>query len=212
MFANGNLKWERSAQTDLGFDATLLGQKIEITFDYFNKVTNDVLLSLPIPYTSGYFLPADANLGEIKNTGIELSANYRNRVGDFRYSIGGNITTVNNKVVSLGNIPEIITGVSGQQTHRTTVGESLGYFYGFKTDGIYQDDGEVSKAFRMPILQVQHLVIFDLPTLAGPMENQMDKLMLLTGPKLEVPSLNFSMGSIFLLPGKPSIFLFFYRE
>ena len=146
VFANSNLKWERSAQTDLGFDATLLGQKIEITFDYFNKVTNDVLLSLPIPYTSGYFLPADANLGKIKNTGIELSANYRNRVGDFRYSIGGNITTVNNKVISLGNIPEIITGIGGGQTHRTTVGESLGYFYGFKTDGIYQDDGEVSKA------------------------------------------------------------------
>ncbi len=146
VFANGNLKWERSAQTDLGFDATLLGGKVDVTFDYFNKVTKDVLLSLPIPYTSGYFLPADANLGEIKNTGIELSANYHNRAGDFRYSIGGNITTVNNKVVSLGNIPEIITGVSGQQTHRTTVGEPLGYFYGFKTDGIYQDEGEVSKA------------------------------------------------------------------
>jgi TonB-linked SusC/RagA family outer membrane protein len=145
VFANENLKWERSTQTDLGFDASLLGGKVDVTFDYYNKVTNDVLLSLPIPYTSGYFLPADANLGKIKNTGIELSATYRNRAGGFKYSIGGNITTVNNKVLSLGNIPEVITGTGGGQTHRTTVGESLGYFYGFKTDGIYQNEGEVSK-------------------------------------------------------------------
>ena len=146
VFANDKLKWERSAQTDLGFDATLFAGKIDITFDYFNKVTNDVLLSLPIPYSSGYFLPADANLGKIKNTGIELSVNYRNRIGDFRYSIGGNITTVNNKVVSLGDIPEIITGTGGGQTHRTTVGESLGYFYGYKTNGIYQNAAEVAQA------------------------------------------------------------------
>lgn len=145
-FSNSNLKWERSAQTDLGLDASLLGGKVEVTFDYYNKVTNDVLLSLPIPYTSGYFLPADANLGKIKNTGIELSATYRNRAGGFRYSIGGNITTVNNKVLALGDIPEVITGTGGGQTHRTTVGESLGYFYGFKTDGIYQNEGEVNKA------------------------------------------------------------------
>jgi TonB-linked SusC/RagA family outer membrane protein len=146
VFANSNLKWERSAQTDIGFDATLLDGKVDITFDYFNKVTNDVLLSLPIPYTSGYFLPADANLGKIKNTGIELAANYRNKFGDLRYSIGGNITVAKNQVLNLGDIPEIITGTGGGQTHRTTVGESLGYFYGFKTDGIYQNAAEVSKA------------------------------------------------------------------
>jgi TonB-dependent starch-binding outer membrane protein SusC len=146
VFANSNLKWERSVQTDLGFDASMFGGKVDVTFDYYNKLTRDVLLSLPIPYTSGYFLPADANLGEIQNSGIELSATYRNRIDKFRYSIGGNITTVNNKVLSLGDIPEIITGTGGGQTHRTTVGESLGYFYGFKTDGIYQNDAEVAAA------------------------------------------------------------------
>jgi len=104
------------------------------------------LLSLPIPYTSGYFLPADANLGKIENTGIELSANYRPKLGNVRLIIGGNITTVHNEVLDLGGIPEVITGVQGAQTHRTTVGEPLGYFYGFKTNGIYQNEGEVEKA------------------------------------------------------------------
>jgi TonB-dependent starch-binding outer membrane protein SusC len=146
VFANKNLKWERSAQTDLGFDALMLGGKIEVTFDYFNKVTNDVLLSLPVPFASGYFLPADANLGKIKNTGAELAAYYRNSVGTFRYSIGGNFTTVKNKVVSLGDIPEIITGIGGGLTHRTTTGEPLGYFFGYKTNGIYQNQKEVDEA------------------------------------------------------------------
>jgi TonB-dependent starch-binding outer membrane protein SusC len=146
VFANKDLKWETSVQSDFGIDATLLGGKLDLTFDYYNKTTNDVLLSLPIPMTSGYFLPADANLGQIKNSGLELSLTYNNKVGDFRYSLGGNITTVKNNVVSLGGIPEIVTGVFGAQSHRTTVGEPLGYFYGYKTNGIYKTADEAAKA------------------------------------------------------------------
>jgi TonB-dependent starch-binding outer membrane protein SusC len=148
IFANKDLKWETSVQTDFGIDAALFGGKVDLTFDYYNKTTNDVLLSLPIPYTSGYFLPADANLGEIKNSGIELSLTYNNKVGNFRYSVGGNFTTTNNKVVSLGGIPEIVSGVFGAQSHRTTVGESLGYFYGYKTNGIYKTAAEAAGALK----------------------------------------------------------------
>jgi TonB-dependent starch-binding outer membrane protein SusC len=148
IFANKDLKWETSIQTDFGIDASLFGGKVDLTFDYYNKTTNDVLLSLPLPYTSGYFLPADANLGEIKNSGIELSLTYNNKVGDFRYSLGGNFTTTNNKVVSLGGIPEIVSGVGGAQSHRTIVGESLGYFYGYKTNGIYKTDAEAAAALK----------------------------------------------------------------
>lgn len=146
IFANENLKWETSTQVDFGADIILLDRKLDITFDYFNKTTKDVLLSLPIPYTSGFFLPADANIGEIKNTGVELAANYRNRIGAFGYSFGGNITFIKNKVESLGSIKEIISGAGGSQTHRTTAGENLGYFYGYKTDGIYQNAEEVADA------------------------------------------------------------------
>ncbi|MEO8582578.1 MAG: TonB-dependent receptor [Flavitalea sp.] len=146
IFANPNLKWETSVQSDIGLDATLLNGKIDLTFDYFNKITKDVLLSYPLPYSSGYFLPSDVNLGKIKNSGIELSLAYRGQTGLFHYSIGGNITTVNNKIISLGNIPEIVGGIGGGQTNRTTVGQSLGYFYGYKTNGLYQNAGDVAKA------------------------------------------------------------------
>jgi outer membrane receptor protein involved in Fe transport len=146
IFANPNLKWETSRQTDLGLDATLFNGKMDVTFDYYNKLTQDVLLSQPLPYSSGFFLPTDVNLGKIRNSGIELAANYRGEAGKLRYTIGGNITTVNNKILSLGGIPEIIGGIGGGQTNRTAVGESLGYFYGYKTNGLYQNAGDIGKA------------------------------------------------------------------
>ncbi|MBA4168404.1 MAG: SusC/RagA family TonB-linked outer membrane protein, partial [Chitinophagaceae bacterium] len=146
IFANPNLKWETSVQSDIGLDATLFNGKVDVTADYYFKRTKDVLLSYPLSYSSGYFLPSDVNLGTIENSGIELALNYRGEAGSFRYTIGGNITTVSNKVISLGGITEIIGGIGGGQTNRTTVGESLGYFYGYKTDGLYQNAGDVAKA------------------------------------------------------------------
>jgi outer membrane receptor protein involved in Fe transport len=145
-FANKDLKWETSTQFDIGFDASLLDGKVDVTFDYYSKQSDDVLIGLPLPYVSGYFLPADANVGSIKNTGIELTASYRNSVGDFTYGISGNITTVKNEVTDLGEVSEIVTGIGGGQTHRTIVGESVGHFYGYKTNGLYQTQEEVNAA------------------------------------------------------------------
>ncbi len=146
VYANPNLKWETSTQTDFGADISLLQGKVDVTFDYYKRVTNDVLLGFPAPYTSGFFLPVDANLGKILNSGIELAVNYKNKAGAFTYGIGGNITTVHNEVLDLGGIPEIISGVGGASTHRTVVGESVGSFYGYKTDGIFQNQAEIDSA------------------------------------------------------------------
>ncbi len=146
IFANPNLKWETSTTTDIGADISMLQGKVDLTFDYYRRVTNDVLIGYPPPYTSGFFLPIDANLGKILNRGIELSLNYKNKAGAVRYSVGGNVTTVHNEVLDLGGIPEIISGVGGGSTHRTVVGSSLGNFYGYKTNGIYQNATEVAAA------------------------------------------------------------------
>jgi len=145
-FANKDLKWETSNQFDIGVDASFLKNKLSVTADYYNKTTEDVLLGLPLPYVSGFFLPADANIGTIKNSGIEFSFNWNNSVGDFKYSLGGNLTTVKNEVTDLGQIPQIITGIGGASTHRTIEGESLGHFFGYKTDGLYQNAAEVAAA------------------------------------------------------------------
>ena len=145
-FANEALKWETSTQWGFGIDAILFDGKVDFTFDYYNKTSEDVLIGLPLPYVSGYFLPADANVGEIRNTGIELSASYRNSIGDFTYGISGNFTTVNNEVLDLGDVTGIVTGIGGGQTHRTIVGESIGHFYGYRTNGLYQTPEEVNNA------------------------------------------------------------------
>ena len=145
-FANADLKWETSTQFDIGVDFSMFDSKLTGTFDYYNKTTDDVLIGFPLPFVSGFFLPADANIGQIKNSGIELSLTYANAIGDFNYSVGGNLTTVANEVTDLGSIPSIISGIGGASTHRTIVGESLGHFYGFKTDGLYQNDAEVAAA------------------------------------------------------------------
>ncbi|MEO5599406.1 MAG: TonB-dependent receptor [Cyclobacteriaceae bacterium] len=146
VFANPDLKWETSTTTDIGADISMLQGKIDLTFDYYRRITNDVLLGYPAPYTSGFFLPIDANLGQILNSGIELAINYNNKSRALTYNIGGNITTITNEVLDLGGIPEIISGVGGASSHRTVVGESIGSFYGYKTDGIFQNQAEINAA------------------------------------------------------------------
>ncbi|WP_373516436.1 TonB-dependent receptor domain-containing protein, partial [Pricia sp.] len=143
---NRDLKWETSTQWDIGIDGAFMGGKLNMTADYYHKTTEDVLIGLPVPYVSGFFLPVDANIGEIENSGIEFSVNYADEIGDFKYNIGANITTVKNEVTDLGQISQIITGLGGPDTHRTIVGESLGHFYGYKTDGLYQNEAEVAAA------------------------------------------------------------------
>lgn len=145
-FANADLKWETSSQFDIGIDATMLDGKLSATFDYYNKTTDDVLLGFPLPFASGFFLAADANIGQIKNSGVEFSFDYGDKIGDFNYGFGGNITTVKNEVTDLGTIPQIISGIGGQQTHRTIVGETLGHFFGYQTNGLYQTDAEAAAA------------------------------------------------------------------
>ncbi|SHG45315.1 SusC/RagA family TonB-linked outer membrane protein [Flagellimonas flava] len=146
-FANRQIGWETSKQIDIGLDFSLMKGKITGVFDYFKKTNEDALVNLPLPFASGFFLPAPTNAGEITNSGIELALNYKNKIGeDFEYGVGFNITTVKNTVQSLGPVSQIIAGVGGAQSHRTIVGESLGHFFGYKTDGLYQNDAEVAAA------------------------------------------------------------------
>jgi TonB-linked SusC/RagA family outer membrane protein len=146
LFANRDLVWEISTQYDIGVDFSMLDNKLTGTFDYYNKVNDGVLIGLPLPYVSGFFLDPDANIGSIENSGIELTLNYSGQAGDLKYAAGVNLTTNKNEVTDLGDVTQIISGIGGAQTHRTIAGESLGHFYGYKTDGLYQNDAEVAAA------------------------------------------------------------------
>lgn len=146
--ANPNVKWETSEQTNIGFDATLLG-KLNVTFDYYVKKTKDWLITAPILATAGADAPL-INGGNVKNTGVELALSYRNTIGtSFGYSVGINGAYNKNRI---GNIPtndHIIHGntnvlyANSLEFYRAANGYPVGYFWGLKTAGVFQTDADV---------------------------------------------------------------------
>ncbi|MEJ7588366.1 MAG: TonB-dependent receptor [Ferruginibacter sp.] len=139
LFANPDLKWETAIQTNIGLDFSLLKYKLSGSIDYFSRTTKDLLISVPVALTTGFYQFADLNSGTLTNKGFEFSANYREKIGDFGFNIGGNFTLVKNEFTKL---PEGIDYIQ-LNDKRISLGRPLGYFYGFKTNGIYQTDAEV---------------------------------------------------------------------
>lgn len=135
---NKNVKWETSQQTNVGLDMTLLGNKLDISTDFYVKQTKDMLLEMPIPSIGGTPNYPFFNAGDLKNTGFEFTFNYRDKIGsDFNYSVGANISTYKTKVTHL--ITEYLTGA----VSRTTVGGPIGRFWGYKQIGIFQNQSEI---------------------------------------------------------------------
>lgn len=147
---NPEVKWENQKMTDFGFDASLFHNSLNVTADYYHKITSGLLVQVPVPQTMG--APGDKiakNAGEVLNSGIEFSANYYCHSGDFKYYVGANITTLKNKVLSLGSdkINNSVYLVNEEYMDcRTAVGRSIGEFYGYITDGIFQNVTEISNS------------------------------------------------------------------
>ena len=147
--ANPDVRWETSEQTDIGIDATLF-KRINVALDYYVKKTKDWLITVPILATAGADAPL-INGGDVKNTGVELSLNYRNSIGkDFNYSIGVN-GSYNKNII--GNIPtndHILHGytnvlyANSLEFYRAANGYPVGYFWGLKTAGVFQTEEEVN--------------------------------------------------------------------
>lgn len=140
-YGNPDLKWETSEQWNVGVDLGILRNKLYLSADYFMKTTSDILLPISLPAYVGSVSPTIVNAGTVRNKGFELSLTYRDKVGDFNYSINDNIATLDNKVLKLHpNLPNI----DGKVT-RTTVGQPLNAYYGFVMEGIYQNEAEINE-------------------------------------------------------------------
>lgn len=149
--ANPDLKWETSEQTNIGLDGAFFDSRLTLSLDYYIKNTKDLLLNLPLPRTQG-FGSILKNAGQIRNSGLEISLGYKNSVGDFNYSLGANMTTIKNEVISLGGGEPIMNTSAGSVAAintswpsftRTEEGQPIGYFYGWVTDGIYQNQAQI---------------------------------------------------------------------
>ena len=133
--ANPDLKWETTRQADVGLDFAVLGSRLSITTDYYDKKTSDLLLYVPIPATSG-FGSVLQNIGSVGNRGYELAFNTVNLTGPFTWNSQLNLAWNRNKVLKLGASNEII-GLGGvgaganQDPTILRVGEPTNSFYGF---------------------------------------------------------------------------------
>lgn len=125
--ANKLITWETTSVTDIGVDFTLLG-KLNITADYFYKVTDDILLNLDVPLIIGMTAPAQ-NAGKVENRGWDLGVSYTDRIGDFNYRMALNISDVRNKVLDLKGVNE--TGLTvnreGEEMNSLYALEAIGY-------------------------------------------------------------------------------------
>lgn len=145
---NEDITWETSEQLDIGFDAYLLDSRFQVAFDYYKKTTVDWLVQAPQPDIFGPEAPY-INGGDVENTGVELALRWNDNVGDFSYGAHFNIATNNNEVTKLANAEGIIRGPSDiiaqgtEPVYRAEVGYPIGYFYGYKTDGIFQNQQQI---------------------------------------------------------------------
>ncbi|MCH4553425.1 SusC/RagA family TonB-linked outer membrane protein [Aestuariibaculum lutulentum] len=146
--SNPGIKWEKQKTLDVGVDMRFVDNKIDITADYFKKRTEDLLV---IPQVSGLLGTGGApviNGGIIENTGFEFAIGYTDNFSDdFKFSVRYNLTTLKNEVISVNTDGDFLTGGSfgiGQPTpSRMEAGYPIGYFRGYKTDGIFQNQDEV---------------------------------------------------------------------
>jgi len=137
---NSIIKWETSQQMNIGLDATLFNDRLDLTADYYIKNTKDMLLMIPTPSFASYPNDPWSNAGDIKNKGFELNINHHNTIRKFNYSIGVNLSTYKTKVTNLtSDVEYYLTG----SVSRTYVGGPLGRFYGHKVIGVFQNQAEI---------------------------------------------------------------------
>ena len=139
--ANRELGWEKVAITDIGLDADLFNGHFSLVADYYIKNTSDILLSYNVPAETGISTAPSQNIGKVRNKGFELALTYREQIGkDFRLTLGGNIAVNKNEIIDLAGSDNMIQAGGDKINYILKEGESIGSYYGFKTDGLYTQE------------------------------------------------------------------------
>lgn len=143
---NPDLKWERAEQANFGIDIGFFNDKLNLTADYFNKKTNDLIEPLPVPSVAGVASPPEINIGQVENKGFEFSLAYNQQFGDLGLDFRGNLGTVKNKVLNLGKrtIVPHSEGVNSMQPLQSVVGQPWYSYYLIEADGIFKTQEEIN--------------------------------------------------------------------
>ncbi|MDR3140677.1 MAG: TonB-dependent receptor [Tannerellaceae bacterium] len=140
-YAIKDISWETTESTDIGIEANFLNNRLRVSADYYYKTTRDMLLALEIPDYMGFENP-DQNTGKMNTKGFDLETSWRDRTGDFSYSIMLNLSDFKSKMGDLGG-----TEFLGDQVKKK--GSEFNEWYGYLSDGIYQTQEEVDNSARL---------------------------------------------------------------
>ncbi len=146
---NPNTGWEENIVTNAGLDATILNNKLDVSFEYYQKSINGLLFTQPLPSTAGGATAPTVNIGDIQNKGVDLALNYRQTINSsLKFNIGANITTYKNEVVNIPG-PGYFDGANTQNLGnvvRNQVGQPVSSYFGYQVLGIFKNDAEVAVA------------------------------------------------------------------
>ncbi|MCX6222883.1 MAG: TonB-dependent receptor [Bacteroidia bacterium] len=140
--SNSDLKWEKTGQWDLGLNIGLFSNRIYMELDYYQSVTKDMLLNVPVPAITG-FTSQLTNIGKLKNRGFEFLISTKNLVGDFKWNTDFNISTNRNEVLKLGLGDAPIYTTNWGANTKTEIGQPMANFYGYIFDGVFMNQSEV---------------------------------------------------------------------
>ena len=152
--SNPDLKWESKLDRNIGVDFALFEDKFTGTLEYFNNKSSDILFAVPLPASVGSAGGGTQiqNVADVKVSGFEVSLGYNDRKGDFTWSAVANLGTSKNEVTGLApGVTSVLGGPAAraglENFSRLEVGQPLFYFYGYQTNGIYQNQAEVDAVF-----------------------------------------------------------------
>jgi len=148
---NDELVWETTQQTDVGLEIGLLNDRLTAEFDYYHKITSDILVDLTVPgyYGNGQGAQVTFNAAEVLNSGFEFNLQWREQINEFKYNVGILGSTINNEVLEIGGnigVDSLLIGGylgNGIPVTRTEVGLPIGAFYGYQTNGVFQSQEEI---------------------------------------------------------------------
>ncbi|MBW6480202.1 MAG: TonB-dependent receptor [Bacteroidales bacterium] len=156
--ANLGLKWETVEIADIGMDIGILNNKLSLSVDWFNKKTKDMLLRRPIPSSYGYSSNPWFNAGSMKTEGWDFELSYADNVNGWNFRVSANGSTYKNEVLSLGAENEIVKTYT-----KTEVGKPIDYLYGYRTNGLFQNQTEIDNhAFQNALTRPGDIRFVDL--------------------------------------------------
>ncbi|HVU54007.1 MAG TPA: TonB-dependent receptor [Puia sp.] len=141
--SNPNITWESTTTTDAGADIMLLRQRLAITFDWYDRRTNDILVQVPLSSLYGGLTPPYQNVGVVSNKGWELALNYRDKVDDVSYAVGGNISSNTNVVVHYQGNPDVIQATANNSIIKQ--GLPINAIYGYVAAGTFKNQDDIDK-------------------------------------------------------------------